>query len=91
MRKGIEPLEHGTHVDLVYRGLNVVGIVLDFHEVKHKTELYYNIVVPISKTKCSVVVRTINSLKVHDFMEEYNGIQEKPIKKHKKFFIKKNR
>ena len=86
-----EPLEHGTHVDLLYKGLNVIGIVLDFHKVKHQTEWYYNIVIPISKTKCSVIVRTIDSLKVHDFKEEYNGIQEKPIKKSKKFFIKKNR
>lgn len=86
-----EPLEHGTHVDVIYRGLSVVGIVLDYHKVKYQTDLYYNVVVPISKTKCSIVTRTINSLKVHDFKEEDNGIQEKPIKKHKKFFIKKNR
>lgn len=86
-----KPLKHGTHVDLVFRGLNVVGIVLDFHKVNYQTELYYKIVVPISKTKCSVVVRTIDSLKVHDFMEDKNGIQKKLSKKHKKFFIKKNR
>lgn len=86
-----KPLKHGTHVDLVFRGLNVVGIVLDSHEVNYQTELYYKIVVPISKTKCSVVVRTIDSLKVHDFMEDKNGIQKKSSKQHKKFFIKKNR
>ena len=90
-------LPGGEHIWVIYRGKLVLGVVLDSHIYKHHEDTMYRIIISISSSKCSVIVRGhsdpgIFNLEDRETAEIYlERTDEKNLKKKpRKFFIRKN-
>lgn len=95
-----QPLKHGEHVWVIRDNKIILGVILDWHE--YRNEVMYNIIIPISLDKCSIIILSHNDKNIftlkerdnaeHQFNKYFgNKVQHKvPKKSTRKFYVRRS-
>lgn len=74
MIQGKQPLKHGEHVWVIRNKKIILGVILNWHE--YRNIVMYNIIIPISSDKCSMICLSHDDKNLFTLKERQNAEQQ---------------
>ena len=74
MIQGKQPLKHGEHVWVIRNNKIILGVILNWHE--YRNIVMYNIIIPISSDKCSMICLGHDDKNLVTLKERQNAEQQ---------------
>ena len=74
MIQGKQPLKHGEHVWVIRNKKIILGVILNWHE--YRNIVMYNIIIPISSDKCSMICLGHDDKNLFTLKERLNAEQQ---------------
>lgn len=63
-------LKPGEHIWVVYKNKLVLGVILEAYKYGFEKTLHYKVIIPISSSKCSVIIRAHTDKGIFNLSEE---------------------